>query len=225
MSLEILHEDNHLLIVNKLAGILSQGDSTGDESILDIAKQYIKRKYKKPGAVYLGLPHRLDRPTSGVLVLAKTSKALERMNKIFNTREVKKIYWAIVDKALDPVTGTLKHWLIKDGKANKSKAYNKDVKKSKEAILNYNLIGASRTYYLLEIELLTGRHHQIRAQLAKVGVHIKGDLKYGAKRSNEDGGIHLHAKRIEFIHPVSQEKIIATAQPPHDQVWDNFFGM
>lgn len=225
MFLEILHEDNHLLIVNKPAGMLSQGDITGDESILDIAKAFIKKKYKKPGNVYLGLPHRLDRPTSGVIVLAKTSKALERLNKIFNTRDIKKTYWAIVDKRPDPLNGTLKHYLLKDHQTNKSKAFNKPTKGAKESSLSYKLIGASRSYYLLEIELHTGRHHQIRAQLAKVGLHIKGDLKYGAKRSNEEGGIHLHSRQIEFLHPVTKEKIVAFAQPPHDQIWDNFFNM
>lgn len=225
MALEILHEDNHLLIVNKPAGTLSQGDNTGDETILDLGKAYLKKKYNKLGNVYLGLPHRLDRPTSGVLVMAKTSKALERLNKIFNTREIKKIYWAVVDKAPDPVNGTLTHYLLKNKQTNKTKAYNKPGKQAKEASLSYKLIGASRSYYLLEIQLHTGRHHQIRAQLAKIGLHIKGDLKYGAKRSNEDGGIHLHSRKIEFIHPVSNEKIVAFAQPPHDQVWDNFFNL
>jgi len=225
MNLEILHEDNHLLIVNKPAGILSQGDITGDESILDIGKKYIKDKYNKPGNVYLGLPHRIDRPTSGVIVMAKTSKALNRLNKIFTTRDIKKTYWAVVDKAPDPVKGTLKHYMLKDHEKNKSKAYDSPHKKAKEATLGYKLIGASKTYYLLEIELHTGRHHQIRAQLAKMGMHIKGDLKYGAKRSNEDGGIHLHSRQIEFLHPVTKEKIVAFAQPPHDPVWDNFFNI
>ena len=225
MALEILHEDNHLLIVNKPAGTLSQGDNTGDETILDLGKAYLKKKYNKPGNIYLGLPHRLDRPTSGVLIMAKTSKALERLNKIFNTREIIKTYWAVVDKAPEPANGTLTHYLLKNRQTNKTKAYNKPGKQAKEAKLSYKLIGASRTYYLLEIELHTGRHHQIRAQLAKIGLHIKGDLKYGAKRSNENGGIHLHSRQIEFIHPVSKEKIVAFAQPPHDQVWDNFFNM
>ncbi len=225
MTLEILYEDNHLLIVNKPSGVLSQGDDTKDESILDIAKEYIKKKYKKAGAVFLGLPHRLDRPTSGIIIMAKTSKALERLNKMFAKGEIKKTYWAVVDNAPPKETDTLKHYLLKDNQTNKSKAFNKAVKKAKEASLTYTLIGASRNYYLLEILLHTGRHHQIRAQLAKIGLHIKGDLKYGAKRSNDDGGIHLHARKIEFIHPVRKEKMTIIAAPPHDQVWDNFFNL
>ena len=225
MNLEILYEDNHLLIVNKPAGVLSQGDDTGDESILDLGKAYIKKKYNKPGAVFLGLPHRLDRPTSGIVVMAKTSKALERLNKMFAKAEIKKTYWAVVDNPPPKESDTLTHYLLKDSITNKSKAYNKPVKKAKEASLTYTLIGASRTYYLLEILLHTGRHHQIRAQLAKIGLHIKGDLKYGAKRSNDNGSIHLHARKIEFIHPVRKEQMTILAQPPHDQVWDNFFNL
>ncbi len=225
MNLEILYEDNHLLIVNKPAGILTQGDDTGDESILDLGKKYIKKKYKKPGNVYLGLPHRLDRPTSGIVVMAKTSKALQRLNKMFKAGEIHKTYWAVVDKAPQKESETITHFLIKDTNKNKSKAYDVEKKNSKKASLTYNLIGASRTYYLLEIQLHTGRHHQIRAQLAKIGCHIKGDLKYGSKRSNEDGGISLHSRTIEFIHPVTKEKVFVSAQPPHDQVWDNFFNL
>lgn len=225
MNLEILYEDNHILIVNKPAGVLSQGDDTGDEPILDIAKKYIKKKYKKEGNVFLGLPHRLDRPTSGILVLAKTSKALQRLSIMFSEGKIHKTYWAVVDKAPPKESETITHYLIKDSEKNKSKAYDKEVKHSKKASLTYTLIGASRTYYLLEVELHTGRHHQIRAQLAKIGCHIKGDLKYGSKRSNEDGGISLHSRKIEFEHPVSKKNISAIAQPPHDQIWDNFFNL
>lgn len=225
MNLEILYEDNHILIVNKPAGILSQGDDTGDESIIDIAKDYIKKKYKKEGNVFLGLPHRLDRPTSGILVLAKTSKALQRLSIMFSEGKIHKTYWAVVDKAPPKESETITHYLIKDSEKNKSKAHDKEVKHSKKASLTYTLIGASRTYYLLEVELHTGRHHQIRAQLAKIDCHIKGDLKYGSKHSNEDGGISLHSRKIEFEHPVSKEMVSATAQPPHDQIWDNFFNL
>jgi len=225
MFLEILHEDNHILIVNKPAGVLTQGDDTGDESIVDLAKEYIRKKYNKPGNIYIGLPHRLDRPTSGVVVLAKTSKALERLNKMFSENEIKKTYLAVVDKRPEPIKGTLVHYLLKDNETNKSKAFNKPVGKAKKASLSYELIGTSSNYSLLQIQLHTGRHHQIRAQLAKIGVHIKGDLKYGAKRSNEDGGIHLHSYKVEFIHPVSKLEVVAFAQPPQDQIWDNFFNI
>ncbi len=225
MNLEILYEDNHILIVNKPAGVLSQGDKTGDASILDYAKKYIKKKYKKQGNVFLQLPHRLDRPTSGILILSKTSKATERLNKMFANGEIHKTYWAVVDKAPPKDSETIEHYLLKDPKTNKSKAFDNPVKNAKKASLTYKLIGASRTYYLLEIQLHTGRHHQIRAQLAKIGLHIKGDLKYGAKRSNQEGGIHLHARTVEFMHPVKKEPISVTAQPPHDQIWDNFFNL
>ncbi len=222
MNLEILHEDNHILIVNKPAGVLSQGDKTGDDSILDFAKKYIKIKYNKPGNVYLGLPHRLDRPSSGILVLARTSKALSRLNKMFNKGDIKKIYWAVVDNSPPKKSDTLTNFLIKNRKKNKSKAFNKEIKGSKKAVLKYNLISNSDNYYLLEIELLTGRHHQIRAQLAKIGLHIKGDLKYGAKRSNKNGGIHLHSRKIEFTHPVSKKNISVIANTPDDNLWNIF---
>lgn len=225
MDFEVLYEDNHLLIVNKEAGILSQGDETGDESILDLGKKYIKKKYKKPGNVFLGLPHRLDRPTSGIIMLGKTTKALKRLNKMFSEGKIHKTYWAVVDNAPPKESDTITHYLIKDSKTNKSKAYDNDGKNRKKSSLTYKLIGASRTYYLLEIKLHTGRPHQIRAQLAKINCHIKGDLKYGAKRSNEGGGINLHSRNIQLIHPVSQKEISITAQPPHDQIWDNFFNL
>lgn len=222
MNLEILYEDNHLLIINKPPGLLSQGDKTGDNSILDFAKKYIKIKYNKPGNVYLGLPHRLDRPSSGVLVLARTSKALSRLNKMFNRGDIKKIYWAVVDNSPPKKSDTLTNFLIKNRKKNKSKAFNKKIDGSKKAILRYNLISSSDNYFLVEIELLTGRHHQIRAQLAKIGLHIKGDLKYGAKRSNKNGGIHLHSRKMEFNHPVSEKIISVTANTPKDNLWDIF---
>jgi len=225
MNLEILYEDNHLLIINKPAGMLSQGDKTGDESALDYAKKYIKKKYNKTGNVFLQLPHRLDRPTSGILILTKTSKATERMNRMFADGEVHKTYWAVVDAAPPKDSDTLTHYLLKDAKTNKSKAYDKPIKIAKKASLTYKLIGASRTYFLLEIQIHTGRHHQIRAQLSKIGLHIKGDVKYGAKRTNDEAGIHLHARNIEFLHPVKKDKISVSAQPPHNQVWDNFFNL
>lgn len=225
MKLEVLYEDNHLLIVNKPAGIPTQSDITEDITMLDIAKEYIKDKYKKPGEVYIGLPHRLDRPTSGVLVLAKTSKALERLTKMFSEHIIKKYYLAIVDKVPEVYKGTLKHYIVRDPKINKSKAYDRQVKNSKEAILNYEVIGGSKNFYLLLIELLTGRHHQIRAQLAKLNIHIRGDLKYGAERSKEDGGIDLHSFKVEFMHPVKNEPIKVFANPPIDPLWDFYYNI
>ena len=222
MNIEVLFEDNHLIIVNKPVGMLVQGDKTGDKSILDHVKEYIKKKYDKPGKVYLGLPHRLDRPTSGIVILAKTSKALGRLNNMFKENEMKKMYWAVVDKAPPKITETLVHFLVKNEKSNKSKAFNKPSKNTKEASLTYNFIKKSDNFFLLEIDLHTGRHHQIRAQLAKINCHIKGDLKYGAKRSNKNGGIHLHSRKIEFVHPVNKEEIKIIAPPPKDPVWDFF---
>jgi 23S rRNA pseudouridine1911/1915/1917 synthase len=222
MHIDVLYEDNHLIIINKAIGDIVQGDKTGDEPILEDVKKYLKKKYDKPGDVFLGLPHRLDRPVSGILILAKTSKALERMTKMFASGEVHKIYWAIVDNEPPDLKGTLKHFLLKDENTNKTKAFSKFVKFSKEAILNYEIIGRSQNYYLLEVELLTGRHHQIRAQLAKVNCHIKGDVKYGAKRANENAGIHLHARKVEFEHPVSKITISVIAPTPQDQLWDYF---
>jgi len=222
MSLEVLFKDNHLLIVNKPCGLPVQSDNSGDKSLLDIAKEYIKTKYNKPGNVYLGLPHRLDRPTSGIVVLAKTSKALERLAKMFKTHEIQKIYWAVVDKMPPKHSDTLTHYIYRDTKKNKSFAYPNERKNTKLAKLNYKLIANSDNYFLLEIELLTGRHHQIRAQLAQIGCHIKGDLKYGSARSNKDGGIHLHARKVVFIHPVSKEQISIIAPTPQDPLWNVF---
>ena len=218
----ILFEDNHLIIINKMPSEIVQGDKTGDESLLDTVKQYIKEEYDKPGAVFLGLVHRIDRPVSGALILAKTSKALLRMNEQIKNREIQKIYWAVVKNRPNPEEGKLIHWLIKNPKNNKSTAHNTEKKGTKRAELNYKLIDQSKDYQLLEVELLTGRHHQIRAQLAKIGCTIKGDLKYGSPRSNKDASISLHARQLVFTHPVSKEKLNIKARPPHDSLWDYF---
>lgn len=218
----ILYEDNHLIIINKLPGELVQGDETGDITLADKVKEYLKITYNKPGNVYLGIPHRLDRPTSGIVVYAKTEKALVRLNEAFKGSSVKKTYWAVVDNMPKKTESTLIHYIVRNIANNKSVAYPKEIKGSKLAKLDYRLIGSSDKYYLIEIALHTGRHHQIRAQLAAIGLHIKGDLKYGFPRSNPDGGIHLHARKIVFTHPVKKEEITITAPPPHDSVWDYF---
>ena len=219
----VLYEDNHVIIVNKQSGEIVQGDKTGDVPLSDIVKQWIKEKYAKPGNVFLGVVHRLDRPVSGVVVFAKTSKALARLNAMFSSHEeVRKIYWAITANRPTADEGTLTHWLVRKEKQNKSYAYDHEVPHSKKAILNYRVIGSSDRYHLIEVELLTGRHHQIRCQLSKMGCPIKGDLKYGAKRSNPDGSISLLAREIEFVHPVSKEMIRVTAPLPQDKVWHLF---
>ena len=218
----ILFEDNHLLVLNKLCGELVQGDATGDQTLADKAKQYLRETYHKEGNVYLGIPHRLDRPTSGIVVYAKTEKALVRLNEMFKGSAVKKVYWAIVDKVPPQDEGTLVHYLIRDPKPNKSIATPIERKGSKLAKLDYRLIASSKTYFLLEIQLHTGRHHQIRAQLAAIGLHIKGDLKSGASRSNPDGGICLHARKISFVHPVKKTEVEIVADPQHDNLWDAF---
>lgn len=220
--MEILYEDNHLIIINKACSEIVQADKTGDPSLLDHLKLYIKNKYNKPGEVFLGLVHRLDRPTSGIVVFAKTSKALSRMNQIFKDRNLKKLYWAVVDNKPENQQGQLKHYLVKNEAQNKSYAFSSPKQGSKEALLNYALLASSDNYYLLEIELLTGRHHQIRAQLATMDCRIKGDMKYGFPRPNKDGGIHLHARYLEFIHPVKKEKICITAPVPADKLWKLF---
>lgn len=219
--MDILYEDNHLIIINKKAGEIVQGDKTGDTPLSEKIKEWIKEKYNKPGNVYLGVTHRLDRPTSGAIAFAKTSKALSRMNELFRKDDVKKTYWAIVENQPHLEAGTLKLYLWKSEKQNKSYAYNdnKQKKDAKLAILNYKLIAKSDNYYLLEVDLETGRHHQIRCQLATIGCTIKGDLKYGAKRSNPDGSISLHARILSFIHPVSKELISITAPVPNDSLW------
>ena len=223
ISNRILFEDNHLIIVNKLPSEIVQGDKTGDKPLSEIVKSYIKEKYNKPGNVFMGVVHRIDRPTSGAVVMARTGKALSRMNELIKERGMKKTYWAIVKELPDELEGELKHYLVRNSKKNKSFSYNKPAKGAKEAVLNYKLIGRSSSYYLLEIDLKTGRHHQIRAQLAAIGCPIKGDLKYGFPRSNKDASISLHARSIEFIHPVKKEIVKVTAPPPSNGLWDMFF--
>ncbi len=218
----ILYEDNHLIIVNKKPGELVQGDETGDRTLADEVKEYLKTTYDKKGNVYLGIPHRLDRPTSGIVVYAKTEKALKRLNEMFRTSAVKKIYWAIVDNKPLKEEGVLIHYIVRNSATNTSRAYQKEIEGSKIAKLSYKVLASSDRYHLLEIELHTGRHHQIRAQLKAMGIHIKGDLKYGAERSNSDGGISLHARRVSFIHPVKREEIAVTAPPPKDVLWSYF---
>ena len=220
MTSQIIYEDNHLLIINKKAGQLVQGDKTGDESLLESLKKFIKNRDQKPGNVFLGLVHRIDRPTSGLVIYAKTSKALSRLTQMVKNREIKKTYWAIVAKDMVPQTQRLVHYLQKNEKNNKAIVYPRPTEGAKEAILTYNIIKALDNYQLLEIDLETGRHHQIRAQLSKIGVPIKGDLKYGSPRSNPDGGISLHARKLEFVHPVTKEKIeIKAPVPQNDTVW------
>lgn len=223
MSLSILYEDNHLIIINKNSGDLVQGDKTGDKPLADMVKDYIKEKYNKPGDVYLGVTHRIDRPTSGIVIFAKTSKALTRLNKMFKDKEIKKTYWAVVQNAPEADAGVLTHWLKRNTQQNKSYAHYKSIGEgSKESTLSYQLKAKSDNYFLLEVKPKTGRHHQIRCQLSFIGCPIKGDLKYGAKRSNPDGSIHLHARAVEFIHPVQKETLKVVAPPPRDPVWDSF---
>lgn len=216
---EILFEDNHLLIINKKPGELSQGDNTGDISLIESLKEFIKIRDQKPGNVFLGLIHRLDRPTSGILVFAKTSKALSRMNDLFKTREVQKTYWAIVEGKPKNNFKRLEHYLRKNPKNNKVTVFNKPTQDAKIAILEYKVLANLDNYSLLEVDLFTGRSHQIRSQLSFIGHSIKGDLKYGAKRSNPDGSISLHARKISFIHPVKKEEINIIAPPPNDSLW------
>ena len=225
-GLQILHEDNHLIAVNKPGGWLVQGDQTGDKPIVEFVKDYIKDRYNKPGDVFLGIPHRLDRPVSGVVVFARTSKGLERMNKLFREREIKKTYWAVTSERPNPIEGHLTHWITKDRQRNLAKAFdrpsnrNKDAKKSE---LDYKLLAGIGSNFLLEVNPLTGRPHQIRVQLSKLGTPIKGDLKYGAASPNEDGCIHLHSRSLSFIHPVKKEPVVITADPPeNDQIWNLF---
>lgn len=219
-NLQVLHEDNHIIVVNKRAGDIVQGDKTGDKPLLDVTKEYLKEKYNKPGNVFLGTVHRLDRPTSGIVIYARTSKALERLNKMLREKTIKKTYWAVVKNQPKKNADTLINFLKKNPKNNKSTAYNKEIDGSKKAILHYKVLKKLDNYSLLEIDLETGRHHQIRVQLSNIGSTIKGDLKYGAKRSNKDGSIHLHARRIEFTHPVSKELIKTNAPTPKDPIWD-----
>ena len=215
----VVYEDNHIIIVNKTASEIVQGDKTGDVPLSETVKQYLKEKYQKPGNVFIGVTHRLDRPVSGLVVFAKTSKALSRLNEMFKNSEVKKTYWAIVKQTPAETEGELVNYLVRNEKQNKSYAYDTEKPGSKKAILHYRLIARSDNYCLLEVDLKTGPHHQIRCQLAKMGCPIKGDLKYGFPRSNPDGSICLHARRVRFVHPVSKELIDVVAPVPSDNLW------
>ena len=217
-----IYEDNHIIVVAKQAGEIVQADKTGDRTLADDVKDYIKERYAKPGAVFLGIPHRLDRPVSGLCVLARTSKALARLNEMFRTGMVRKTYWAIVKDLPPEPEGTLTHWLVRNEKQNKSFAYDHERPGAKRAVLDYRLIGHSQRYHLLEVQLHTGRHHQIRCQLARMGCPIVGDLKYGAPRSNPDGSICLHARRVAFEHPVSHQPIDVEAPLPALPIWQAF---
>lgn len=224
--LDILYEDNHIIAVNKRVSDIVQADKTGDKPLSEKVKEYIKKRYNKPGDVYLGVPHRIDRPVSGVVLFARTSKALERLNKMFqeHDKEISKKYWAIVGNLPPEDQGVLTHYLVRDTEKNRSHVYTKEKKGAKEAVLEYKLIGSSQKFYLLEIKLCTGRHHQIRCQLAKIGCPIKGDLKYGFPRSNEGGGISLHAREISFMHPIKKEMLTISATPPlDDNLWKLFY--
>ena len=225
--LKILYEDNHLIAVNKPPGLLVHGDRTGDKTLADTVKKYIKDKYKKSGDVFLGVIHRLDRPASGAILFARTSKGLERMNRLFAERKIEKTYWAVTGVRPDPYKGTLEHYISKDHKKNKAKAYNspKKAKDAKLARLEYELIGGLGEQFLVEIKLHTGRPHQIRVQLAKIGCPIRGDHKYGFKRHNYDGSIHLHSREMSFVHPVKKEPVTITAKLPNEQIWNLFRGI
>ena len=222
--MKIVYEDNHVITASKRSGEIVQGDKTGDRTLADDVKEYIKEKYAKPGNVFLGVTHRLDRPVWGLVVFAKTSKALARLNDMFRNGEVHKTYWAICQNAPAEPEATLTHWITRNEKQNKSYAYDREVPGSKKAVLHYRTISRSERYTLVEIELMTGRHHQIRCQLAKIGCPIKGDLKYGARRSNPDGSISLLARKVEFIHPVSKERICVESQVPDDNLWREISG-
>ncbi len=220
-NLQVLYEDNHLIAINKRPGDIVQGDDTGDMPLGTVVKLYLKEKYNKPGDVFLGVVHRLDRPTSGIVVFAKTSKALPRLNKLFAEKDAEKTYWALVKNLPKDHEGTLVHWLVRNTQQNKSYAHPKEVPGSKMAILDYKVIKSLDNFHLLQIALKTGRHHQIRAQLAAIGCLIKGDLKYGFDRSNKDGSIHLHARGLKFMHPVKKELIDLVAPTPNDALWNN----
>lgn len=215
----VLYEDNHIIIVNKAPGEIVQSDKTGDKPLSEAVKEYLKVKYNKPGNVFCGVTHRLDRPTSGIVVFAKTSKALTRLNEMFKKNEIKKTYWAVVKNLPEKIEATLTHYLIKNERTNKSRAYDVEKPNTKRSVLHYKVIARSQNYNLLEVDLETGRHHQIRCQLSKIGSPIRGDVKYGAERSNPDGSISLHSRKISFIHPVSMLKIEVTAPTPDDQLW------
>ena len=219
-NLQVLFEDNHIVIVNKRSGDITQGDKTGDKPLSDVVKEYVKVKYNKVGNVFLGVVHRLDRPTSGVIIFARTSKALERLNKMLRDKIINKTYWAVIKNHPEKEKNTLINYLKKNPKNNKSSVYTKEITDSKKAILHYNVIKKLDNYSLVEIDLETGRHHQIRAQLSFIGFPIKGDLKYGFNRSNKDGSIHLHARKIEFVHPVTKEQISVIAPTPKEVIWN-----
>lgn len=219
-NLDIIYEDNHLIVINKRVGDIVQGDSTGDKPLSDVVKEYLKKKYDKPGDVYLGVVHRLDRPTTGIVLFAKTSKALSRLNEAFKNRTTQKTYWAVIKNTPPKEKDTLVHFLKRNSKNNTSKAHSKEVPESKQASLSYHIIKKLDHYFVLEIDLHTGRHHQIRAQLQAIGCPIKGDLKYGFDRSNPNGGIHLHARKLVLTHPVSKEIHTFIAKPHKDSVWD-----
>lgn len=218
-NLQVLHEDNHIIIVNKRVGDIVQGDKTGDKPLNEVVKAYLKEKHNKPGNVYLGVVHRLDRPTSGIVLFSKTSKALPRLNKLFQQKDAKKTYWAVVKNRPPKDQDILVHYLKRNPKQNKSFAHKNEVPDSKKAILEYRILKELDNYFLLEVDLKTGRHHQIRSQLSAIGCSIKGDLKYGFDRSNKDAGIHLHARKLEFIHPVKKEPIIVFAEVPDEALW------
>ena len=220
--MKVIYEDNHIIVVSKTASEIVQGDKTGDTPLSELVKHYLKEKYNKPGNVFIGVTHRLDRPVSGLVVFAKTSKALARLNEMFKNGDVHKTYWAIVKNCPQETEATLEHYLVRNEKQNKSYAYDREKPGAKKAILHYKLIGHSEKYFLLEVDLKTGRHHQIRCQLAKIGCPIKGDLKYGFPRSNPDGSICLHARRVSFIHPVSKELIELEAPLPEGNLWKGF---
>jgi len=219
-NLQILHEDNHIIVVNKRVGDIVQGDKTGDKPLSEVVKEYIKEKYNKPGEVFLGVVHRLDRPTTGLVVFARTSKALTRLNEMFSNRATQKTYWAVVKNKPPKAEDTLVHFLKRNPQNNTSKAHLKEVPDSKKASLDYTIIKTLDNYFVLEINLHTGRHHQIRAQLAAMGCPIKGDLKYGFDRSNTDGGIHLHARKLVITHPVTKDALVLTAPTPNDAIWN-----
>lgn len=219
--MKVVYEDNHIIIVNKCSGEIVQGDKTGDKPLSDTVKEYIKQKYNKPGNVFLGVVHRLDRPVSGLVVFAKTSKALSRLNDMFRTGDVHKTYWAIVKRRDIATEGTLTDWLTRNERQNKSYAHEREVPGAKKAVLKYKVRAVADNYMLIEVTLLTGRHHQIRCQLSHMGCPIKGDLKYGAPRSNPDGSISLLSRRVEFVHPVSKETIVAYADVPDDRLWND----
>ena len=220
-NLQVLFEDNHIIAINKRVGDIVQGDKTGDKPLSDVVKEYLQDKYNKPGAAFLGVVHRLDRPTSGLVLFAKTSKALTRLNELFKNRDTQKTYWAVVKNRPAASSGQLVHFLKRNEKNNTSRAHIKEVPESKLAKLDYKIVQELTNYFVLEIDLHTGRHHQIRAQLAAINSPIKGDLKYGFDRSNSDGGIHLHARNLKFVHPVTKLPITITAPAPNDVIWNN----